>query len=95
RGIQTEAWLKALTYDFNYKFLKNDHITGDANSIVGLKFRIDNGGTFGVRPENKIDAGGVDLSQPNLTQATANKFLELLDQLLWSVDSPTGTNVVL
>ena len=95
RSVQTEAYLKALTYDVNYKFLKNDHVTGDVNAPVGLRFRIDNGGTFGVRPENKIDAGGVDLSQANATQATANKFIELLDQLLWSVDSPTGQGVVL
>lgn len=95
RSVQTEAYLKALTYDFNNKFFKNDHVTGDVNAPVGLRFRIDNGGTFGVRPENKIDAGGVDLSQSSATQATANKFIELLDQLLWSVDSPTGQGVVL
>jgi hypothetical protein len=48
-----------------------------------------------VRPENSIDAGGVDLSLTGMSQATANKFLVLLDQLLWSVDSPNGTGVVL
>ena len=95
RAVQASAYLRALTYDFNYKFLKNDHVTGDANAPVGLRYRIDNGGTFGVRPENKIDAGGVGLSQANATQATANKFLELLDQLLWAVDSPSGTGVTL
>ncbi len=95
RGVQTDAYLKALTYDLNYKFIKNDHITGDVNSFVGIRSRIDNGSVFGVRSENKIDAGGVDLSQGGLTQATANKFLEQLDQLLWSVDSPTGSGVVL
>lgn len=94
RGVQADAYLKALTYDFNYKFFKNDHVAGDSNSFTGLRFRIDNGGTFGVRPENKIDGGGVDLSLAGMTQATANKFLVLLDQLLWSVDSPEGTNVV-
>src|SRR6266702_7440287 len=25
RGVQTDAYLKALTYDLNYKFIKNDH----------------------------------------------------------------------
>ena len=95
RAVQTEAYLKALTYDMNYKFFMNNHVTGDANAPVGIRWRIDNGGTFGVRSENKIDAGGVDLSQSGTTQATANKFLELLDQLLWSVDSPEGTGVVL
>jgi hypothetical protein len=95
RSIQAEAYLKALTYDMNYKFFQNNHITGDANAPVGIRYRIDNGSTFGVRSENKIDASGVDLRQANATQATANKFLEQLDQLLWSVDSPDGTGVVL
>lgn len=95
RAVQEEAYLKALTYDTNYKFFNNDHITGDSNSFVGLKYRIDNGGKFGVRPENKIDAGGVDISLANVSQANANKLLVYLDQLLWSVDSQTGTGVVL
>src|SRR5258708_5676741 len=95
RSAQTGAYLKSVTYDMNYKFIKNDHTTGDTNSFVGLKYRIDNGGIFGVRPENKIDAGGVDLSLSGMTQATANKWLVYLDQLLWSVDSPEGTGVTL
>jgi len=95
RALQSEAYLKALTYDFNYQFFKNDHISGNQNAPVGLRYRIDNGGTFGVRPENKIDALGVVLSQAAATQASSNAFLEYLDQLLWSVDAPDGTGVVL
>ncbi len=95
RSIQVGAYLKALTYDQNYKFFENDHITGDQNSFVGLRARIANGSTFGVRPENLIDAGGVDMSQAAMTQATANKFLEYLDQLLWAVDAPDGQGVVI
>ena len=95
RGAQTDAWLKALTYDFNNKFINNSHVTGDKKAPVGLRTRIDNGSTYGVRSENKIDAGGVDMTQAAMTQATANKFLELLDQLLWSVDSPDGTGVTI
>ena len=94
RATQTEAFLKALTYDMNYKFFKNDHINGNQNAPVGIRYRIDNGGVYGVRPENKIDAGGVNLSQAGITQASANAFLEYMDQLLWSVDSPDGTGVV-
>src|SRR6266704_2798119 len=67
----------------------------DKNAIVGIKYRIANGGVFGVRPENLIDGGGTDLSLAGMTQATANKFLVYLDQLLWSVDSPEGTGVTL
>lgn len=97
RAVQSEAYLKALTYDMNYKFLKNDHINGDVNAPVGIRYRIDNGGTFGVRPENKIDSGGLDLSQATLgtTSSNGNKFIEFLDQLLWSVDSPDGAGVIL
>lgn len=95
RAVQAEAYLKALTYDMNFKFIKNDHVAGDVNSFVGLRWRIDNGSTFGVRSENKIDGGGVDMSQAGMTQATANKFLEFLDQLLWSVDAPDGEGVIL
>lgn len=95
RGVQAEAYLRSLTYDVNNKFFNNDHVTGDANAPVGLKYRIANGGVYGVRPENIIDAGGVNLTVAGTTQATANNFLVQLDQLLWSVDSPTGSGVIL
>jgi hypothetical protein len=100
RAIQTQMALKALTYDFNYKFFKNDHLTGDQNSFVGIRARIDDAASvnkFGVRPENKIDCGGAnaDISQAGITAAKGNAFLEMLDLLLWSVDSPDGTGVVL
>lgn len=94
RAVQLAAYLKAVTYDFNHKIIKNDHVTGDANAPVGLRFRIDNGSTFGVRSENKINGGGLDLTQANATQATANKLIEFFDQLLWSVDSSEGDGVV-
>lgn len=95
RGTQVNAFLKAVTYDFNDKFINNDHVAGDKNAPVGIAYRIRNGGTFGVRPENSIDAGTLNISQAGATQATANKFLEFLDRLLWSVDSQDGTGVTL
>jgi len=95
RATQVAAYLQSLTYDFNTKFFNNDHITGDSNSFVGLRYRVANGGTYGVRPENSIDAGGVNLANGSMTSATINQFLEYLDQLLWAVDSPEGTGVTL
>jgi major capsid protein gp7 len=95
RATQAAAYMKAMSYDFNYKFINNNHATGDANSITGIRYRIDNGSTFGVRSENKIDGAALDLRRANATQATANTLIELLDQLLWSVDSPDGTGVTL
>lgn len=95
RSAQTDAYLKSLTYDFNNKFINNSHITGDKKAPAGLRYRIANGGMYGVRPENSIDGGGIDFTQGAMTQATANKFLELFDQMLWSVNSPDGTGVVI
>src|SRR5205085_6981329 len=99
RALQAKMVLKALTYDFNFKYFKNDHITGDANAPVGLRARLDDAAAankFGVRPENKIDAGGaaVDISQAGLTAKTGGALLEMLDLLLWSVDSPEGEGVI-
>jgi hypothetical protein len=67
---------------------------------VGLRARIDDAAganRFGVRPENKIDAGGLDITQATLgsTPSNGNKLLEFIDQLLWSVDAPDGQGVVL
>src|SRR5438034_11462829 len=85
RAAQTAAYLKGLTYDINFKFFKNAHDgTGDANAPVGLRARIDDAASankFGVRPENKIDAGGsaADISQAGLTAKTGGALLEMLD----------------
>lgn len=95
RGAQLAAYLKAVSYDFNDKFINNDHVAGDSNAPVGLKSRIDNGSTFGVWSKAKIDAGGTDLSLSGMTAATANKFIEQLAQLLWTCDSPNGAGITL
>lgn len=95
RGNQLSAYMQSAAYDFNDKFINNDHATGDANAIVGLKSRIDNGTLYGVWNKAKIDAGGVDLSLTGLTATTANKFVELLATLLWTVSSPQGDGVTL
>ena len=95
RGAQLAAYLKSVAYDFNKKFILNDHVTGDANSFVGIKARLDNPDVYGCWSSAKIDGGGVDLTLAAMTATTANKFIELLEQLLWSVDSPNGDGVTL
>lgn len=95
RGAQLAAYLKSVAYDFNKKFILNDHITGDTNSFVGIKARLDSPDVYGCWSSAKIDGGGVDLSLAAMTATTANHFIELLEQLLWSVDSPNGEGVTL
>jgi hypothetical protein len=95
RVAQVGAYLRSVSYDFNDKFVNNDPVAGDKNAPVGLRYRITNGGDYGVRSENLINGGGVDMTQGAMSTATINNFLELLDQALWSVASPDGNGVVL
>lgn len=96
RATQVDGLLRAVAYDFNEKFITNRADTGDPDAIVGIRSRIANGSLYGVRSENLINGSGVDLSAAGMTAATANTFLELLDQLLFSVDAPDGDpNVVI
>lgn len=90
RSVQAQAVLKAIAYDFNFQFINNNHVSGNQNAPVGIRYRIDNPSTYGVRTAAKIDAGGVDLSAAGITATTANNFIEFVDQLLWSVDAPNG-----
>lgn len=94
RATQLGAYLQAVAYDFNFKFFKNDHVTGDANAIVGLRYRIDNGSVYGVRSENKINAGGADITAA-ATAVTFGAAVEFLDQALWSVGSVDGSGCVI
>jgi hypothetical protein len=74
--------------------VNNVHTTGDKNAIVGVRGRIDNGSTYGVRSENKVNGSGADMTSA-MTAATFGSFTEVVDQLLWSVDSPSGAGVVI
>lgn len=95
RAVQLGAYLKSVAYDMNDKFINNNHVDGNSDSLVGLKARIDDGAKYGVRSENKINGGAVDLRLANRTAKSFAQFLELIDQLLWSVGSPDGTGVVI
>lgn len=92
-GLQVQAWAWAQAYDFNDKFINNSHITGDVHSIVGLRARLDNPTTFGVRSANKINANATFTTAASV--ANVNEFLEVLDQLLWSVGASDGQGVVI
>jgi hypothetical protein len=96
QGFQAEMVLKGIAYDFNDKFVNNNHTAGNAKAIVGIRARLDDPTTFGTRADCKIDATGAtaDMS-PSLTATTANLFFEKLDQLLWAVNSNDGSGVVL
>lgn len=94
RGQQIEAYLRAVTYEINTQFINNNHVTGNSDCFTGLRYRLDNPTTYGVESEMKIDAGAVVMTT-SMTAASANTFIETVDQTLDYMGSPDGSGVVL
>jgi hypothetical protein len=93
RAFHMQAYLKAVAYDFNDKFINNTPVlNGDA--IVGIRCRLDNPTVYGALAASKIDAGGAVITTA-ATAAQANAFMEWVDQLLYAVDAPEGQGVVI
>jgi len=88
-----DAWMKALAYDFNYKFLYNDHVTGDANAPVGINTRLVDP-AYESPSDLLIDAGGVDMSSA-LTSSTANRFINVLQSAFDHLGAFDGENCVI
>lgn len=95
RGAQIEAYLKSVAYDYNDKFINNDPISGDENAPVGWRYRLTNYTTYGLNSDMLIDASGLDMTQSNMTSATANNFIELVQQVLDYMGAPDGTGVTI
>jgi hypothetical protein len=95
RAAQLDHYLRSVAFDVNFKFINNNHNTGDIDAPVGIRKRLDAPDTYGTRADCKIDAGAVDMSQAGMTAATANNFIEFLDQTLWAVNAPEGDGVTL
>lgn len=94
RVAMLEAYLIGVVYDFNNKFINNNHISGDAQAPVGLRDRLDNPTVYGVNSELKVNGSGVDLSQGGMTAATANNFIELVQTVLDYFGRRDGDGVV-
>lgn len=92
-ATQMSAYLRALTYDFNDKFINNDPINGDADAPVGLRYRLDNYSDYQIPSEMKFAAGGstIDISAGSNGDALAENLQKMLDIM----GSPDGTGVVL
>lgn len=95
RGAQLDAYLRAVAYDTNDKFINNDPISGEDDAFVGLRYRLDNQTAYGVNSDMKIDGGAVDMTVSGMTAATANTFIELVQTVLDYMGSPDGTGVTI
>lgn len=90
-SVQLNHYLEMVTYDINDKFINNDHITGDKDAPVGLRYRLDNPTQFDIPSELKINAGGVDISGG----LNGPKLLYYVDKALDFLGAPDGNGVVL
>jgi hypothetical protein len=59
RAMRLEGYLKSVAYEFNDKFINNNHATGNADALVGIRARLDDPTTYGSRTDCKISAARV------------------------------------
>lgn len=97
RAAMIEAYLAAYGYDLNDKFINNDHLAGDAQAPVGLRYRTSSAGqtAYGTNSDMLIDASGMDLTQANMTAAIANNLIEIVQQLLDRMGTREGEGVTI
>jgi len=95
RAASLEAYWSSVAYNFNDYFINNDHLSGDEDSFIGLRTRIDNPATYKLATDIKIDASGVDMSQAGMTTATANNMIEYIQTLLSYLGREEGDGVCL
>lgn len=89
--IQLNHYLQMVTYEINDKFINNQHVTGDVDAPVGLRYRLDNFADYGIPSEMKISAAATDIS----AGSNGPKLLYYIDKLLDFMGSPDGNGVVL
>lgn len=89
-ALELDHYLKMVTYTLNDLFINNQHITGDQDAPVGLRYRLDNPTVYDIPTEMKIDAN-VDISAGSNGPALCKS----LDRLLVRMGSPEGDGVVL
>lgn len=94
RAQMLEAYIQGVVYDYNNKFINNNPIDGEDDAIVGLRYRLDNYDAYRVHSDMIINGGGVDMTQAAMTAATANNFLEFIEQQLTVMGAPEGDGVV-
>lgn len=90
-GQQLRAYLESVTYDFNDKWINNNHISGNSKAPIGIRWRLDNPTDFGIPTALKINAGGVDISAGSNGLA----LLEYIDQMLQEMGAADGDGVTL
>jgi hypothetical protein len=90
-SLQLMVYLKGLAYDFNDKFVNNNHVTGDSDAPVGLRYRLDNYADYGIPSEMKLSAAATDIS----AGSNVPKLLYYFDNMFIRMGVPEGDGVVI
>lgn len=92
---QAEMLLTSWSYDINDKFFNNNHASGNADSFVGIRQRLDDTTTWGTNTNCKIDAAGLVMTDAGMTQATSNTFVRFIENMLDEMGAPEGDGCVI
>ena len=88
-AFNTEAKVKAITYDFHDKVINGDHAS-DPDSFEGLKVRISNLASA----QTLYASSAVDITPAAVTTAYAYTFLNRIDEAKYNLDGNGGGNVI-
>lgn len=94
-ALQVSFQMQNIGYDIADKFFNNNHVSGDANAPIGIRERLDSASTWGTNTNCKINSNGVDMTSANMTAATANSFIEYVQQALHECGAPEGDGCVI
>jgi hypothetical protein len=88
---QLQKFMVDFTYNFNNVFINNNHITGDAQAPVGVRYRLDNPTDYGIPTEMKLSAAATDIS----AGSNVPKLCYYIDNMLIRMGAPEGDGVVI
>ena len=95
-NFSVDRYFESFAFDFNDKFFNNNHgKNGNTECFVGIRERLDNADKYGAVSTNKMSGNACDLTASGATSTTLGNFFELLDELLWRLNSSEGDGVVL
>jgi len=90
---QIEAYIKGRAFDLNYKLINNDHVNGNAQSFVGIKWRLENSTVYGNNAGVSFQAS-TNLATANLSVSNNIKLQRDIDQMLDRMGCGNGDGVV-
>jgi hypothetical protein len=101
---EINAYMEALKYEVNYRFLLNDPTdptNGDVDAWAGIKYRLDNPSLYNIPTEMKVigiegaGTGSPIVATASMTATNANDFIASIQTALDYMGAPDGEGVVM